>query len=219
MSLQTPIASVVFDYQSSGKKIACLESLVGKGGWLNCHRISVSAIESEDHLIFVGFTDNILPLDDTQCHRLFDLNGITSNPVEIDVKTKSSLNSDYLSRKIELLSNMTTRNGRWFETEIDKLDKWADDRRVSLKAELSELDEAIKEAKKAARSAPNLPEKLEIQKKIRNLDKKRNEAWKNYDNASREIDQKKEVLIDEVESKLKQKIKEETLFTIKWELK
>jgi hypothetical protein len=43
---------------------------------------------------------------------------------------------------------------------MDKLDRWAEDRRAALKAELAELDEALKEMRKAARLAPNLPEKL-----------------------------------------------------------
>ena len=41
----------------------------------------------------------------------------------------------------ELLDETATRNGRWFDTEMDKLDRWAEDRRVSLKAELAELDD------------------------------------------------------------------------------
>jgi hypothetical protein len=40
---------------------------------------------------------------------------------------------------------------------MDKLDRCAEDRRTGLKVELEELDELIKETKKAARSSPNLP--------------------------------------------------------------
>ena len=64
----------------------------------------------------------------------------------------------HATRPPELLEETTGRNGHWFDTEMDKLDRWAEDRRDSLKAELAELDEALKEAKKSARLAPNLPE-------------------------------------------------------------
>jgi hypothetical protein len=35
---------------------------------------------------------------------------------------------------------MSAKNGEWFDIEMDKLDRWAEDRRTSLKADLEELD-------------------------------------------------------------------------------
>ena len=118
----------------------------------------------------------------------------------------------------ELLDETATRNGRWFDTEMDKLDRWAEDRRVSLKAELAELDDALKEAKKAARLAPTLPEKLERQRTARSLEGKREEAWRAYDQASREIDRQKDALLDEISRRLEQKTESEVLFALRWSL-
>jgi predicted nucleic acid-binding Zn-ribbon protein len=106
----------------------------------------------------------------------------------------------------------------WFETEMDKLDHWAEDRRASLKAELDELDETIKETKKAARLAPNLPEKLERQRALRQLETKRTDAWKAFDEAAREIDRQKDALLDEISQRLQQETEQATLFTIRWQL-
>ena len=117
-----------------------------------------------------------------------------------------------------MLEEITTRNGRWFDTEMDKLDHWAEDRRASLKAELEELDEALKEAKKAARFAPNLPEKLERQRAVRNLETKRDAAWRAYDQASREVDRQKDDLLDEIGRRLEQRFEQETLFALRWNL-
>jgi hypothetical protein len=66
---------VVFRYKNSGKNIAILEPLVDKKGWLTCLSGTVSALETEDHLIFVGVTDDGHGLDSAQCRRLFDLGG------------------------------------------------------------------------------------------------------------------------------------------------
>jgi hypothetical protein len=118
----------------------------------------------------------------------------------------------------ELLDDMSARNGRWFDTEMDKLDRWAEDRRASLKAELAELDDALKEAKKAARLAPTLPEKLERQCTARTLEGKREEAWRAYDQASRDIDRQKDALLDDISQRLEQKTESETLFTLRWSL-
>ena len=117
-----------------------------------------------------------------------------------------------------LLEELTTRNGRWFDTEMDKLDRWAEDRRASLRAELSELDDALKDAKKAARLAPTLPEKLERQRAARALETRREEAWRAYDHASREIDTQKDALLDDDRPAAGRRTRTRPLFTLRWQL-
>jgi len=48
---------------------------------------------------------------------------------------------------------------------------------------------------------------------------KRDEAWRSFDAASREIDQKKEMLLDDIGRRLQQHISEECIFEIRWRLK
>jgi hypothetical protein len=129
---------------------------------------------------------------------------------------RSKFDKSLLDCHQSLLHEMTERNGRWFDVKMDKLDRWAADRRSSLKATLDELDEALKSAKKAARLAPNLPEKLERQREARTLETKRDEAWRAYDTASREIDRQKDDLLDEIAARLEQKVEQEPLFTVRW---
>jgi hypothetical protein len=117
-----------------------------------------------------------------------------------------------------LLEEMTLRNARWFDIEMDKLDRWSEDRRTSLKVELEELDEAVKETRRAARLAPNLPEKLERQRELRKLETKHDAAWRSYDEASRELDKQKEALLDEISHRLEQHSETVELFTIRWSL-
>lgn len=69
-----------------------------------------------------------------------------------------------------------------------------------------------------ARLAPNLPEKLERQRAVRHLESKRTEAWKVFDEASREIERRKDALLDEISRRLQQRIEQEPLFTIRWSM-
>ena len=87
-----------------------------------------------------------------------------------------------------------------------------------LLADLEELDAKIKETKKEARSAPNLPTKLDLQRQLRQLEGKRNEAWKEYDQSSRNVEQKKDSLLDDIGQRLNQKTEREELFMIRWQL-
>ena len=219
-AISTTPAEVVLDYTASGKHIAALEPLLNKSGWLTCSLFTVDALEKEDHLLLVGFTDNGISLDTSQCQRLFDLPGIQNNASvnRIPSTVLSKLQNLITDQQKSLLDEMTSRNAHWFDLEIDKLDSWADDRRTSLKVELEELDQSIKETRKAARFAPNLPEKLERQRELRKLEVKRDTAWHNYDEASREVDRQKDTLLDEISHRLKQQTNQENLFIIQWNI-
>lgn len=211
-------ADVTFDYTTGGRNIAILTSLVGKTGWLMCSCLSVQSLDTEEHLILAGVADDGASLDDGQCRRLFDLSGEVGDQVTVPASARTSLADAVNRRQSELLATMAAKSGEWFDTEMDKLDRWAEDRRVALKAELDELDDSIKETKKAARLAPNLPEKLELQRKLRGLETKRDDAWRAYDAASRDVDRQKDALLDEISRRLKQETISDTLFTLRWKL-
>jgi len=192
--------------------------LVGENGWLSCTHFSVSALEIEDNLVLVGFTEDGVPLDSTQCQRLFDLPGQQPKAFDIEIPAAvlarlQALQSD---RQKALLEEMTARNAHWFDIEMDKLDRWAEDRRASLKVELEELDDAVKETRKAARLAPNLPEKLERQRELRKLEGNRDAAWRSYDEASLELDRQKDAVLDGVSKRLEQCSEAENLFVVRW---
>ena len=85
-----------------------------------------------------------------------------------------------------------------------KLDHWAEDKRAGLKFDLKELDDEFKELKKQIRQTGNLPDKLALQRKARELEKKRDEAWRTYDEAAKHIEVEKDGLLDRVEEQLAQ---------------
>jgi hypothetical protein len=210
------VAEVRFDLTESRRKIAVLEPLAGSSGWLTCSRLTLTAIETEDVLLLAGVTDAGATLDEAQCRRLFDLPASATGGSTVPPGQAEVLAREIAARKAGVVEEASARNGRYFDIEIEKLDRWAEDRRASLKADLDELDESLKAARKAARNAPNLPEKLERQRAVRTLEEKRDKAWKDYDAAAREIDRKKDALLDDIGRRLDQRIDEQPLFTFRW---
>ena len=202
--LNLPAAEVAFDYTASGKNIAVIAPLIGKGGWLACSRLSVNSLETEESVILAGLTDGGELLDEGQCRRFFDLPGQAGGTITIPSDIQTRLTDITSRRQAELLAALSAKNGEWFDAEMDKLDRWAEDRRAALKTELDEMDHAIKDTKKAARLAPNLPEKLELQRKLRSLETNRDEAWRAYDAASRDVDRQKDGVLDEIGKRLEQ---------------
>lgn len=116
------------------------------------------------------------------------------------------------------MARLESRNGGFFEAELDKIDRWGEDRRATLKATLREFEDAIKVIKREARLAANLPLKLKLEREKRNLESKRDDAWKDYEMAARDIEKRKDELIDDVEKRLAQRLSEKPLFTIHWRI-
>lgn len=207
-------AELNFTYSNHPLKISVLDTLIGKAGNLSISCLSVESFQAEDYLILCGVTDNGMVLDEEQCKRLFSLPTETVTH-EISIE-QNILDQMTEKRKAAIIEGIASKNTVYFEEELDKLDKWADDRRKSLKINLKDLDDKIKEVKKEARLAPNLPDKLKLQKQVKNLESKRDTAWLEYKNASKEIEDKKDELINNIENRLNQKISLTPLFSIRW---
>lgn len=214
----TPTTQLTFQLTGSGKNIAILVPFIGRHGWLRCSRLSVKALEVEEHLIFAAVDDGGQVLDDSQCRRMFDLLATAEGQATLPANAADTIEDIAARAQTTTLEEMGTRNARWFETEIEKLEHWAEDRRATLKAELDELDEALKSGRKSARTAPTLPEKLERQREIRKLETRRDDAWRAFDQATRDLDKQKDTLLDDIAKRLEHTTDTQTLFTVRWKL-
>jgi len=218
-ALSVPIADLTFRLSDGGKRISFLQPLIGASGWLSARRLTIWGLEAEDELLLAAVTDAGEPLDVDQCRRLFDLPGTTTTVSILgDGHRRAALQAELARVRTALLDTVMRRNGNWFDTEMEKLERWADDLRASLKSELDETENALKEARKAVRLAPNLPEKIERQREVRKLETKRDDAWRQYDRAGRDLDEKKESLLDDIQRRLEQHAEEQELFTIRWHI-
>ena len=217
--LELPPAEIGFDYSGTGRNIAALDSLRGERGWLTAYSITVTAFETQDHVLLVGCKDDGTPLLPEQCQRLFTLAGESAETSTDAAKiARDSLEGALAKHRGDILENLSAKNATYFEAELDKLDRWGEDQRATLKLELKELEDRIKEVKRSARTAANLPEKLKLERERKQLDAKRDEAWKDYELAARQIEAKKDALMDEVEKRLQQQVSENKLFTIRWRI-
>jgi superfamily II DNA or RNA helicase len=210
-----PAADVTF---SLDKKITILETLRGQAGWLTLRTVTLSALDDEEDLVFAAVTDDAAPLDPEQCRRLFDLSATVGGACSIKASPKAAVDASFSHAKQLVADEAGRRNGAWFEGEIDKLDRWADDLRATLKADLTDAEDAVKGAKRAARTAQTLPEKLALQREVHKHEAKRDETWREYDRAGREVDARKDALLDDVARRLSQHADERELFTIRWKL-
>jgi superfamily II DNA or RNA helicase len=216
LALVTPDAELTFDLTGSGRNIAALSPHIGKGGWLAIDKLTITALDAEDEIVFAGTTDDGATLGLEECRRLFDLPARAGAAITPSVVARAGLEQIGNQHKEAILSRLTERDGKSFDVENDKLDKWADDRRSTLKAELEELEEEIKAAKKSARVAPTQPEKHQRQREVRKLETKRDEAFLTFHEAARAVEAEKDRILDNIAARLEQATSSECLFTVRW---
>ncbi len=216
--MELPKKALTFRYTGSGVLVSILGELVGKEGWLTCELLTISAFESQDHIILAGRTECGMALSDEQCRRLFSLTAEEELCPALPAKLEEGMKESVTAEKQAVIAQLEMRNGDFFEAELDKLDRWGEDRRATMKSKLKELEDAIKVIKREARLAPNMPLKLKLERDKRNIETERDEAWNEYEQAAREIEKRKDSLIDEVEKKLTQHITLKSLFTLRWKV-
>jgi len=213
------IQELQFDYSGSDKKIFILENLVGKQGWLQAKEITISSFENEDHILFAAFDDEGNTLEPDQCQRLFSLPAKAVNTtLSFGDAEKTKCKEIYHTHQIGIIEENRKRNHNFFDEEVDKLEKWSEDVRNSIKYEIKELDKEIKTKKTEARKLLNLEQKVKEQRIIKDLEKKLAEKRYNQYQNEDDIEHRKDKLLDEVEQRLKQQTTEQDLFTLRWKV-
>lgn len=211
-------AQLTFDYTAYGHKISTLEPYRGQSGTLIAKVLTVQALERmEQHLIIAAVTDDGQILNDDDPERLLRL------PAHSQPTAKNAIPEPLMhnaqQRTNHCLTEINQRNLGYFTQEIDKLDAWADDKKLGLEQHIKDIDRDIKELRKTAATAPTLDEKLAYQKQQRELETRRNKLRRELFDRQDEIEQERNRLIEELEGKLGQEVGEQVLFAVEWVLK
>ena len=219
LTLDLPSHEVIFDYTHTPVKVALLEKQVGHAGWMRIDKFTIEASEPEDYLLTACYTDDGRMIPSEIAERMFSLHASEGRRAQMSSEMDDVLEQNIRKQKEEAKSENYKRNQTFFETEIEKLNLWADDVKIGLEREISDLDAEIKLRKSEARKLTRLEEKIEAQRLVKDLEKRRSEKRRSLYEAQDEVDAQKEKLFDEVEQTLRQKkATEETLFNIRWRI-
>lgn len=204
-------AEVIFNYSGDDRKISVLDPLIGKSGELKISQLSIDALEAEDHIVVTATVDGEL-LDSEVAKKLFLL------PGEVRSESVIAVSGVIAQREEDIFSAILTgaadRNSSFFDEEMEKLDKWAEDLKRSLELELKQIDIEIKTRRTNSKKISLLEEKLAEQRAIKDLEKKRNDKRLKLYEAQDGVDKNKEDLIGRVERQLFQNVKKTELFAI-----
>ena len=217
LSRETQEWGITFNLSKHETRISALESLKWKSGYLKISKLTINAYATEEYLVHSWMTDSEEILDEEVLEKMMSLFGDEfQTTIPSNIKDKLQSIEKWLIEDIK--TNSKEINQEYFVMEMDKLDHWADDLKVSLEKQRKAIKVEIGNMRKEYRSAQQLEEKVELQRKIRNLEQKESKLRREINELEDQIDTKKEVLIDEVEKRLDAQSRTEELFVIKWKI-
>ncbi len=214
----SPLVKLDFRLTGSGKNISILQGLVGQSGMLAVHRYTLTGLEPEDYFLFAGCTDAGMPLDAEQVRRFFDLPAVMNDAPQQKAPAFNALEPALEAERQNILADTAARNATFFEEEIDKLDRWADERKKQVELEIDEMDRAIRETKAEARKTAPLEAKVALQRKVKVLEAKRKDMRKRLFEAQDGVDEQKDALLNSIEARMRQRVEEESIFAVRWAL-
>ncbi|MBX3458533.1 MAG: DEAD/DEAH box helicase family protein [Planctomycetes bacterium] len=212
LARQLEPAQLTFNYSAYGGNISLLDPLVGKSGWLEISKLTIESLDTEQFLIFAGQTDDGQRLDEETCQKLMQVPATVSKLDQPEVNL-DAIRDGGLQAK---LREVEERNAKFFDEEVNKLDRWTEDLKRGLEAEIKELDRLIREQKKSATLMVTLAEKLEAQKQIKELEANRSRKRRELFDAQDQIDAKRDEMIKQVEARLKHRQSQANVATIRW---
>ena len=171
----TPLKEVIFDYSATPTKVSLLEPYIGNSGWLQVNKLTVESFEHEDYLLIACLAEDGTVIEPDVAERLFSLSAQVGAEVSISEEDVSCCLEQLEHQKEALLQENAYRNREFFDDEMEKLDKWAEDMKLSLEKEITDLDAEIRLRKSEAKKQVKLEVKVKQQREIKDLERKRSE--------------------------------------------
>ena len=193
--LDTPLAKISFNYSAS----------------------NLNNAEDLDLIVFAGATDKNEVLKDEICQFLLTLPSTLDG--YIDTINQNKIEKYYALQKQKHLDFVKQTDTNLLKNEIQKFEKWANDRITGSEQELKDVKKKIQELERGTRQEGiNADDLLEIQKKIRALDRKKSKLRREIFDVEDQILAERDDMIEEAEGKLNRTTTEQEIFTIEWEL-
>ena len=211
---------IIFDVTSHPTRLHVIEALRGKTGYLTLTRLSIDSYEREEYLLFSGFDETGLSLDQETMEKLFGCAGQIAADSDgegtVPAAVRQRLDGDSERHSRATVSRSLEQNNTHFNEAREKLERWADDMVLSAEKALLDTKEQIKALRRQARQANTLAEQHEIQEKIQKLERRQRRQRQEIFKAEDDIIEKRDQLIDSLERRLVPRVETETFFTIRW---
>ena len=211
--------TVVFDEAAISMNANLPDYLHGESGWLVLSSLSVSSFEEEQYHIFTAITDSGRTLTQDDAERLMLNGGVETDVAAIPADVKEKLQKDIAQRSKAKLNDIDSRNLNYFRQEENRIYQWERDCIDGLEAELTIVKRSTLQAERDARNATSVHEKLELERKIDELKRKKRRLRNELEDKEDEIGEQRRRMIAELERRMIQSTESSNMFLIRWQAK
>lgn len=211
--------TVMFDEAAISMNANLPDYLHGESGWLVLSSLSVSSFEEEQYHIFTAITDSGLTLTQDDAERLMLNGGVETNAAAIPADIKEKLQKDIVQRSKAKLNDIDSRNLNYFRQEENRIYQWERDCIDGLEAELTIVKRSTLQAERDARGATSVQEKLDLERKIDELKRKKRRLRNELEDKEDEIGEQRRRMIAELERRMIQSTESSNMFLIRWQAK
>ncbi len=192
--------------------------MIGQSGELVLEKIILkTANQTIEHLLLAACTTTGETLHPDTIDRLLELSVQKTKP-DAKLNQTGLLDSQLQVLETNCVNAAAKDNERYYDDETEKLDRWAEDRRIALDIRIKQLDQEIKEARKASRQLPTLKEKMEAKKTLKQRERERDNLMLDYHEEKKKIEAEEDRLLADIEAALEMSQHREHLFAIRWQL-
>lgn len=217
-SIQTETQTVVFDISNHPTRLALVESLKGRSGYLQLSRLRIESYEEEEYLLFSAFDDNGTSLDQETCEKLFNCGGRVESLNVLPETEAERLEREATRHAEATISRSLDANSQHFRKACERIDKWAEDVVKAAEKALEDAKAEIRALRNQVRMAPSLQEQHTLQEQLRDAEKRKRKARNRINDTEDEVDEKRNDIITALEHRLTQDTQNEALFTIRWKV-
>ena len=210
---------LIFKRSEYPHRIALLDDYVGISGWLFLNRITIDTFEEVDHLFFTVCDDDGAILKPEIGEKLFLLPSDIEEGVYRECPYMEAIGENVCYHTGELLKRSAFDNHSYFNEELDKLDRWAEDLKDGLELEIKRIDKDIRDLSRRSKQMVGLQGKLAFQKQRSTLEKRRTKKRHDLYDSQDKIDNKRDMLIQQIEKQIQDTSHDvEELFRVQWRL-
>jgi ERCC4-related helicase len=209
---------LTFNYTNTKLNISSIEHLVGKSGIIHLSNFEVSSFDVTDNLLFVGFTDDGTELPNDVCKRILELPVNNKTSYQLTSSESNLMTNKRKKHKELLLEALQAKDTEYFQQEVDKLHKWAEDKILASEKELKDVKAKIKEINRDSKKTSSSEALLKMQTELRDLERKKKRLRQEIFEVEDEIEERRDDMINAIKAKMLKAINESSIFTIKWKL-
>ena len=211
--------TVVFDETAISMNANLPDYLHGESGWLVLSSLNVSSFEEEQYHILTAITDSGRTLTQDDAERLMLNGGVETDVVSIPADVKEKLQKNIAQRSKAKLNDIDSRNLNYFRQEENRIFQWEKDCIDGLEAELTIVKRSTLQAERDSRNASSVQEKLELERKIDELKRKKRRLRNELEDKEEEIGEQRRRMIAELERRMIQSTESSNMFLIRWQAK